>query len=351
MSILLSGEFLQLAGAMPQLPETNTSTGFTLITNNLLQTRYASSLGNIEFVQARMYSNLPEGTIRVLSTGTASLALNTESGTLVVQGGVGIGMNLWVKDDIHVNDLLIGQGTRDKDNIVIVGEAVLDGGEGYSNENNISIGYNVLTDLSSFRTVAIGNHALGTGTTIRNSIAIGDHALTKLGSGGVGYWVSDSNIALGVNAGSNLLQGTNNFFVGTDEALIMTNGSGNISIGGTHLVDGINNQIDIGGTIHYNGTNLLTIDADTTLGLGTASTSTTTGALTVVGGVGIIGSVHSREGQADENYLLYVPRIFVSSGAPYAPRIGDTWIDPANFSYMQYIKDGTSTFWIQVGAV
>ena len=129
MSILLSGaklryggsgEFLQLAAAMPQLPETTSTTGFTLITNSLLQTRYASSLGNIEFNQARMYSNLAEGTIRVLTTGTASEALSTASGTFVVQGGVGIGMNLWVKDDIHVNDLLIGQGYRNNNNIVII---------------------------------------------------------------------------------------------------------------------------------------------------------------------------------------------------------------------------------------
>jgi hypothetical protein len=356
MSILLSGaklryggsgEFLQLAAAMPQLPETTSTTGFTLITNHLLQTRYASSLGNIEFDQGRMYSNLPEGTIRVLTTGTASRALSTASGTFVVQGGVGIGMNLWVKDDINVNNLTIGQGYRDNNNIVIIGTST--NVTTSTGQNNISIGYDVLTKLVfANKTIAIGNYALSSGTTITNSIAIGDHALANSGSTNGS---ADSNIAIGTNAGSNLLTGTGNFFAGTNEASTMTNGSRNISIHGTRLVNGVNNQIDIGGTIYYDGTSLLNINANTRLGLGTASTSTTTGSLIVTGGVGVSASVYSREGQADENYLLYVPRFFVSTGAPVGPRIGDTWIDPSNFAYMQYIKDGTSTFWIQVGAV
>jgi cytoskeletal protein CcmA (bactofilin family) len=84
----------------------------------------------------------------------------------------------------------------------------------------------------------------------------------------------------------------------------------------------------------------------------TLSTSTTTGALTVSGGVGIRGEVYSRTGIPDENYLLYTPRVTVTAGvAPTGPRIGDIWIDASVPAYLQYIKDGTSTFWIQVGAV
>jgi hypothetical protein len=83
-----------------------------------------------------------------------------------------------------------------------------------------------------------------------------------------------------------------------------------------------------------------------------SSTSTTTGALVVSGGVGIYGDIHARTGQADENYLLYTPKVFVSAGVPpTGPRIGDFWIDSTIPAYMQYIKDGTSTFWIQVGAI
>ena len=45
-----SGEFIELANAQPQLPATDTTlTGFTLVTNSLLQTSYRSSLGFVEF--------------------------------------------------------------------------------------------------------------------------------------------------------------------------------------------------------------------------------------------------------------------------------------------------------------
>ena len=55
-----SGEFIKLADAMPQLPPTpTTSTGYTLVTNDKLQTSYRSSLGNIEFHLGEMYRPMP----------------------------------------------------------------------------------------------------------------------------------------------------------------------------------------------------------------------------------------------------------------------------------------------------
>ena len=72
----------------------------------------------------------------------------------------------------------------------------------------------------------------------------------------------------------------------------------------------------------------------------------------VAGGVGIRGNVYAKSGIPDENYLLYTPTVTVTTGTvPTSPRIGDVWIDASVPAYLQYIKDGTSTFWIQVGAV
>jgi hypothetical protein len=74
--------------------------------------------------------------------------------------------------------------------------------------------------------------------------------------------------------------------------------------------------------------------------------------LIVSGGVGIAGKVYSGEtGNPQEDYLLYTPQIFTTATKPPVSRIGDIWIDPTVPAYLQYIKDGTSTFWIQVGAV
>ena len=71
-----SGDFIDLAGAMPQLPPTNTTaTGFTLVTDSLLRTTYRSSLGFVEFGDSSMYSSLPAGTITVLATGTSLLTI------------------------------------------------------------------------------------------------------------------------------------------------------------------------------------------------------------------------------------------------------------------------------------
>ena len=447
-----SGEFLPLAQAQPQLPDSiSTTTGFTVITNSLLQTRYSSSLGNIEFDQSNMYSNLSTGTITILATGTVAASISTDSGTLVVTGGVGIGMNLWVKEDIHVNNLLIGQKISNKNNIVIDGTLV---GDEDPIGSNIVLAYNGLTNLSTaYKTIAIGNNTFGIGSGIVNSIAIGDGALNNSGgdttivvgtistatqatpvkitttvsnslvtgdrvsitnvaemvelttqtyyvsvlsantftlykdlilslpidgtgftafetSGGEvnRYASSNNNIAIGVDAGTNLIEGNKNFFfgnnvaknlttgsfnilIGSDSAQFMTKGSGNISLFGGNLVDEVDNQINIGSTIYYNGLGFLDINANTNLGIGQESTSTTTGALTVLGGIGTIGSVYSRDGQTDEGYLLYTPRVFVGDTVPVGARIADVWIDETNFAYLQYVRIGTDTFWIQVGAI
>lgn len=183
-----SGEFIDLAGAMPQLPPTDTTaTGFTIVTDPLLRTSYRSSLGFIEFNDSSIYSTLAEGTVRVLATGTAFLSTSTTSGTLVVGGGIGVGANMFVRDDITVNSLLIGQGYSNIDdgaynNIVIRGTATPTINDFANGQNSIAIGYDALTNLnSSYNSIAIGRFALSTGTRLRNNIAIGDSALKENG--------------------------------------------------------------------------------------------------------------------------------------------------------------------------
>ena len=643
-----SGEFIRLQDAMPQLPESaSTTTGFTVITNALLQTRYSSSLGNIEFSQGRLYSNLVDGVITVLTTGTTSASTSTSTGNLVVQGGVGIGRNLYVEEDIVVNGITMGRGYEGQNNLVMRGVAETPLNEFNNGQENIVIGYDALGGLTTaYKSIAIGRYALSSGTNIANSIAIGDSALKNLGvavvtgsttitdatqtypvvvtaaghtlstgtyvaiasingmvelnnryfyvdvltidtvalyidsilnepldgttftaysgSGTIArMMMSNNNIAIGNNAGEslidgeknfffgdqiakNLTTGSYNFFAGNDVGNNITHGNGIIAFGADNLVDGIDNQVNIGSVFYYNGLGHATLNADTEIGIGqestssisgalvvvggagiggnvwiagdlhvtntgtstylsgdvvpegvvnlgsvdkpfnslylrgntlylstvtlkstdalsfnvestsgyvtqtvgnlhlnsgnassgtsngslivdggvgiggdvnilgsltvagpepiilsptgnsvymqptaggtvtirpsevgnmdhmiigeydpvgatfdavtvlstTVSTSTTTGALTVGGGVGIKGSVYSKDGIAAENYLLYTPRVFITENVlPTGPRVGDIWIDSSVPAYLQYIKEGTSTFWIQVGAV
>jgi cytoskeletal protein CcmA (bactofilin family) len=697
-----SREFLDLKGAMPQLPPSETTaTGFTVATDSLYRTTYRSSLGFIEIHTATMWSALPEGTIRILSSGTSFLAENTYSGNLVVEGGVGIGGNMHVEEDIVINGLTLGKGYEGRNNLVFRGSSVPQINDFNEGQSSISIGYDSLQGIiTSYKNIAIGRYTLSSGTELSNSIAIGDSALKEIGSvktiyvatvtgitlvpsmsitaatnsdpvlvtaaghglstgtqvyitGVVGlttgssslvnnkpFWIdvvnsnsfelyvnktlskglngtsatiytssgtiispvivesinhnlttgtnvfidnivgttelnnkfyyvdsltsstlaifvdsilnkpldgtgftsyiSDgtlsvrstykNNVALGVDAGKklingsqnlllgdrvglNLTTGSNNILIGYQTSLVLKNGSGNISLGGDNIVDGLDNQVNIGSVFYFDGQGNANLSADTTIGLGSlaeiltpgpltatsqvsagtavigglfvwknavvaenidvlgvttstiagrldindeteantylsggalhiegglsvnksihvgqnlvvigngdvtlspdggdvflkpalagtveiypntqglidnviigslnpaagtfdqitgdtlqinstaSSISTTTGQAVVVnGGIGILkdayvaGGIYGRDGNTDEGNLIYSPKVTVTSStvAPLSPKVGDIWIDASIPAYLQYIKDGTSTFWIQVGAV
>ncbi len=389
-----SGEFIDLAGAMPQLPATLTTlTGFTLVTNELLQTSYRSSLGFIEFTTSSMYSAFSDGTIRILATGTTFLSTSTLTGNLVVGGGIGVGGNMHIEEDIVVNGLTIGRGYEGQNNIVLRGVAEQPLNDFPNGQEAIAIGYDALTGLiTANKSLAIGRFALSSGTHLRNSIAIGDSALKIIGtihtstvgtitgatqadpvvitvadhnittgtqiyidgvggmielnddfyyvdrlgtdtlalyadtilsssvdgtgftaftSGGTLYRVleRDGNIAYGNEAGISLIDGRENVFIGHQSGKSMTTGSFNIiighnklpylytgtgiiSIGGDNIVDGKDDQVNIGSVFYYDGDGYAAINAETTLGLGSESTSTMSGALMVLGGAGIAGNVY-----------------------------------------------------------
>lgn len=392
-----SGEFIDLKGAQPQLPPTpTTSTGYTLVTDDLLRTEYRSSLGNLQFNLGEIYSNLPNQDIKLISTSGGVVrvlggftAQSISTATLIIDGGVGISDNLYTANDINVNGLTIGRGYEGTNNIVIRGNAATPSNELFDDgQESIAIGYDTLLGLSSSnKVIAIGRFALSSGTNLTRSIAIGDSALKNIGvyhgieyasitgaaranpvtitapnhnlssgtnisiSGVVGMtelngnnyyiWVVnsstfklysdinlnvpvngtaygvyvssgtvylntvyDDNIAVGTNAAENLINGEQNFFFGTNIARNLTTGSynilmghevgnnmtrgnANISIGGDNLVDGLNNQINIGSAWYYNGSGQTHFNSDFDVGLGTNSTDTNSGAITVTGGVGI----------------------------------------------------------------
>lgn len=392
-----SGEFIKLREAMPQLlPSATTATGFTIATDELYRTTYKSSLGFVEFNSATLYSSLPLGRIKIAAAGSSFLSLNTTTGNLVVDGGIGVGGNMHIHKDIVVNGLTIGKGFEGINNIVITGPAdaqltVLNDGQ-----ESIVIGNDALTGISSsYKNIAIGRYALYTGTFISESIAIGDSALKNIGysfstpvanisnasltdpvvitandhnltsgtyitinnvigttelnsqnfyikilnnnefelysdiilsnsidgtlyttyiSGGTveRILLKNNNIAIGNSSGENLIDGEKNFFIGDGVGGNITTGSNNffighsvgnnitfgnniIAIGGDNLVNGIDNQINIGSVFYYNGTGNLQLNTDAEVGLGSyatiipdgpvVNTSTFTGGLIVIGGL------------------------------------------------------------------
>jgi hypothetical protein len=390
-----SNTFITLKGAQPQLPPSpTTSTGYTIVTDNLLQTTYRTSLGNMEMNYGTIFSNIPNQNITLAGTGTGvivvtggALSTSTNTGALQVVGGIG------TTGDIFVNGITIGQGYQGLNNITMRGAAKQPLGDANDGQENIVIGYDNLLGLySAEKNIAIGRYTLQSGTNLIENIAIGDSALQVLGnyqtwpvgsitamtkststvitvnnhglisgdeiritgiitgpvdlndqnlwvkvidpntlalysdnilnqpvdttifptwvSGGVvgRVLVFSQNTALGVGAGSKLYDGEQNLFLGCNAASVLTTGSynvlighqiaggiitgsGNIAIGGDNLIDGLNNQVNIGSVLYYDGTGNLYLNGDTVVGLGTIATSTLTGALNVIGGIGVTNNI------------------------------------------------------------
>ena len=374
-------------------PTPTTSTGYTLVSTTSSVVNYTSSLGNIQFSSGTAYSNVIGQSLNLIGTGTTSVlvsggttATTTNTGALVVQGGMGVWGTIRTGADINVNGLTIGQGwvnpydKTSRNNIVINGVLNTSVANANDGENSVSIGYNTLKGIdTALNVIAIGSNVINTGTTVTNTIAIGNNALQKIGSvksvifekitlidtttnaiyvtipsfdqtilttgsyvtfsdilgttelndklyyinaidinrvqlfydvnvtypvSGIGYstYVSDGylrlttkyndNIAIGTNAASNLFDGEQNFFlgdnlatnlttgsynlfIGHDVANNMVKGSGNISIGGDNLVNGVNNQINIGALLYYDGAGYTQINSNLGAGLGTWATATT----------------------------------------------------------------------------
>ena len=395
-----SNTYITLSNAQPQLPPSpSTSTGFTVVTNSLLVTSYASSLGNIQFTSGTMWSNVPDQNIVLVGTDSSYVMVTggiegtgTTTGAFVVEGDVGVQGTIFTGKDIHVNGLTIGKGYENDvggvNNISITAPAETQLNDFNVGQQNIRIGHGALVGIdTAYKTVAIGREAASTGTELRNIIAIGDRALKNIGTKKVEFagtittatqavpvvitvpghnisegteitiydvegmtelngnkyyvdvlststlalftdnilgapldgrgfnaftgtgnvdidYVWNNNFAIGTDAGTSLINGQDNFFLGYniapnfttgsynfflghEIALAMTHGNANISIGGDNLIDGLDNQVNIGSVFYYNGNGYLELNADTAVGYGTTATSTRYGALQVLGGVAI----------------------------------------------------------------
>jgi hypothetical protein len=221
--------------------------------------------------------------------------------------------------DLKVNDLTVGKGPAN--NTTLVGQnaglAMTSSGT-----NNVAVGYEALkANTSGTGNVAVGNIAATALTIGFSNVALGSQALRNATSG-------DSNIAIGSGALSAVTTGSSNIGIGSSSGSKLTTGANNINIGssaGTNIgssttanttgnysimigtqtrpaADGETNQIVIAGggdgittaglgsnttLIGSSATTTARIMGALTLPNTTASSSSTTGALIVSGGVGI----------------------------------------------------------------
>jgi hypothetical protein len=220
--------------------------------------RNSIAIGDSALKETGSIASLPIGSITTITQSSPAvltvpghLAI---TGTHVVISGV-VGMT-------EVNDL--------RGYVKVINASTL---ELYSNIN-----VSTPVDSTSFTPYTSG------GTVSRllerdNNIAIGNNAGSKLVDG-------KQNFFFGDGVAANLTTGSYNFFIGHEVGQNITKGSGIIGIGGDNLVNGVDDQVNIGSVFYYNGAGLLELMSDTEVGIGTTA-GTDTAALFVIGGANI----------------------------------------------------------------
>ena len=338
--------------------------------------------------------------------GLGYAATSTQNAALAVLGGVGVSENIIVGSTLDstatTNGAILVAGGVGIGKSVFIGGG-LDVSKGNKNVNLSPVGGNVIITptlgggltiypnaAGSMDNVNIGNNTPGSGiftnvkvTSTATSTSTNTGALQVVGSVGINGNMFIRNGITGVITTATNLQGgalgsvpyqlsantTTMLAIGTTNTILVSNGlvpvwtsaatifsntttaaakvfvnsvtTGTFYLGLTEAI-GTYSNIDSTVGLTYNGTlGRLTISSTA------SSTSTTTGALVVGGGVGVQGSIYSREGGEYENYLLYVPRVIVSTSTPFTARIGDFWVEPNTGIEFQYVQDGTNRVWIQ----
>lgn len=332
-----SGEFIKLQNAMPQLPQSpTTSTGYTVVTNEKLVTTYSSSLGNIEFNGGQIYSNINTQTLTIIGTGTTAVVIKannpvSSTSTLVVQGGAGIDGDLFVGGTFDASTstfLTLKVRSTATSTDPFTGAFQVVGGAGVGENLNVFGKLGVL-NTASFSTDVIVNRDL---TVNRNLTVLNTTTTKNLIAQSTATFNTDVNVINSVNI-------TGELNVTGNDAVNLNPSAANVniqpSIGGSVLIQpsvaGTMDNMIIGQSNAQNGF-FQTAHADD---------------LTVTNTAWVGGSVYSQDGIGYYNNLLYTPKVTISTTPPASPRIGDFWIDPTYGVECQYINDDGNFIWVQ----
>jgi hypothetical protein len=271
---------------------------------------------------------------------------STTSGSVIVVGGVGIGKTLHVGEIIHADSTLNATSTSS-------GSIVVAGGAGIARDMWIGGDLYVEGEINAVVT-GVSDSAINLAGGEAGSLVYQDapdsSAFLLIGAPGEVLLSDGENPYWGVPSAAGAMTATNanNIFVNTST-------DGTYYIGLTEQI-GNYSQIDSDVALTYNSINgELSVEKLAITSDASSTTSTVEQSLVVSGGIGVekdsyfAEGIYGRDGNPDEDYLVYSPRVTVSPTVPTNPRVGDFWIS-AN-AYLQYIQDGTTKFWIQVGTV
>jgi hypothetical protein len=253
------------------------------------------------------------GTITgALIVNNVTPSTSTTTGALRVTGGMGVQGNLNVGGTFKSGGVAFGAGGQNYDtNVAIGGGTGINAplGSNVGGQNNVAIGYSTQGQLTTTNNnVSIGYNSMGSKTGGGASVAIGTDTLkSNEGSTNVAVGVfaqsvgatGDHNTSVGYNSLLNVT-GIQNTTLGSGSGSAITTGNNNLILGmydGTSIATSNNNIIiaDGQGNIRaqWSSTGNLTHAGAIEISNSGASSSTSTGALTVAGGVGVAGDVYA----------------------------------------------------------
>lgn len=291
-----SGTFIKLSTAQPSLPPTaTTTTGYTLIVDSTRTATYSSSLGNLLFTSGTITNQVPSQNIVIATTGSAVVSVR---GDLYLTGGM--------------------TATNTITGTISTSTNIARGAQG-------SIPYQSSAGRTTFLGISPSGYVLAS-------------------SGTLPVWVSIGSIASGRATTST---NADNLFV--DNVFVDPTTASIYYPMLARQIGGYNNASSTS-SFSYNAlTGSLSVPREVITSTA-RSTSTTTGALIVAGGIGARGSVYSADGNPSLGRLLYSPQVYFGDPPdvePTNPKVGEVWIIPSIGAALQYVQDGTSTVWIQ----
>ena len=289
----------------------------------------AGSQGSLQFNNGGSFDgstviyDSANGNLVITDTTTST---STTTGALVVGGGIGVAGNV-VADKLYTTTGLYWAG-----NGVAFSSG---GGSTYGN-----------TEVAAYLPIHTGN-IKASYANIFTSLSIAEN--------------TTGTDALNLN--NNNLYGVNTIRIydpGTSEGIAWEGGSG-WSI--YESPDDLSN--DIGNLqIVLSGVRTLTVTTDGTVNIPStfAATTTTTGALTIGGGLGVAGNVVADKFYTTTGLYWAGNGVAFSSGGgggggitytsdatpPGTPNIGDQWYNTTTDVLYEYLEDGTSSYWVDI---
>ena len=246
-------------------------------------------------------SNLYAGGNIIAASGTNSTSSTT--GALVVTGGAGISGNIYLGSNVFAGTL-----TYSDVNIKYMGQL------------NINSYVQSILQNSNNGTTASADFIVNNDQSTASTY-YGDFGINSSGFSGSGSLSAPNNVYL-TSTSSDLVLGTT-----TSNAIRFVVNSG--------ATDSL--IIDTNGNVVVQDT--------------TTSTSSTTGALVVQGGVGVIGNINV--GSGGNIYIGSIPvgRHYGGNTAPASPNLGDTWYQGNTDVLFKYIQDAANNrIWLDLSS-